>query len=83
MIFCRVFSNAFLAIPFFFLWNFLAPIYGTNLPLQYQHIPFWHCVGIFVLLGVVKSALFSVGHRFWHGRHHHHHYAQKSYFRPF
>lgn len=66
----------FLAIPFFFLWNFLAPIYLTHLPEAYQQIPFWHCVGFFALIGIVRSLIFFpflrrgwYGRHGWHGRH--------------
>lgn len=63
----RIFRTALFAVPFFFLWNYFAPIYGSNLPEAYLHLPFWHCVGLFALLGVVKSAV-SFGHHRWHHR---------------
>lgn len=46
-----------LAIPFYFLWNYLAPIYGAQLPPVYQHLPFWHCEGIFLLLAILRTVL--------------------------
>jgi len=53
-----VLSAFFLAIPFYYLWNYFAPIYLPNLPEIYRNIPFWHCVGVFVLIGIVKALLF-------------------------
>ena len=46
-----------LSVPFYFLWNGLAPIYLPQLPPVYLHVPFWHCVGIFALLAILKMAL--------------------------
>jgi len=43
-----------LSIPFFFLWNWLAPIYLPSLPPLYLHLPFFHCVGIFILVAIVR-----------------------------
>lgn len=75
MMFLLIARSAFLAIPFYFLWNYFAPIYGTNLPALYQHFPFWHVVGIFALWGVVKAALWA-GHARWHFRRGYHgHYG--------
>jgi len=50
-------NNFFLAIPFYFLWNFLAPIYAPNLPDVYKDIPFWHIVGLFTLFAIFRLAL--------------------------
>ena len=61
----------FLAIPFYFLWNYFAPIYLPNLPEVYSSIPFWHCLGIFVLIGIVKTLLLPHPHFVgwgWRGR---------------
>ncbi len=52
-----VFKNIFLAIPFYFLWNWLAPLYFTSLPLAAQQIPFIHCIGLLLLLAIVRSAV--------------------------
>jgi hypothetical protein len=52
-----IFKNIFLAIPFYFLWNWLAPIYFTALPLAYQELPFLHCVGLLLLLAIVRIAV--------------------------
>lgn len=47
-----------LAIPFYFIWNALAPVYFYWLPEVYKEIPFWHCVGILVLIAIVRLVLF-------------------------
>ncbi len=52
MVFC-----IFLAIPFYWLWNYLAPIYMYWLPAVYQHLPFWDCVWIFMLLGIISTVI--------------------------
>lgn len=46
-----------LSVPFYFLWNYFAPIYGYALPPVYQHLPFWHCVGLFTLLAIFRAVL--------------------------
>jgi hypothetical protein len=39
-----------LAIPFWLIWNALAPVYGVDLlPVAWQHMPYWHVVGLFAL----------------------------------
>jgi hypothetical protein len=43
-----------LAIPFWIVWNSLAPVYFYWLPNVYQNIPFWHCVGLFILMPLLK-----------------------------
>lgn len=42
-------------VPFFFLWNWAAPIYFTFLPAQWQSLPFWHCVGLVILVSSIKT----------------------------
>ena len=37
------------AIPFYFSWNAIAPIYLDFIPKIYQHFPYWHIVGIFLV----------------------------------
>ncbi len=44
-----------LSIPFYFIWNALAPVYLYQLPDVYLHIPFWHCVGLFIVIPIVKT----------------------------
>jgi hypothetical protein len=67
MKFFSIVSSFFLAIPFYYLWNYFAPIYLPNVPEIYKDIPFWHCVGVFVLIGIVKAlvtphSFFGWGH---------------------
>lgn len=47
-----------LSIPFYFLWNGLAPIYFYWMPKVYLDLPFWHCVGLFMLMPMVKALVF-------------------------
>lgn len=49
--------SAVLSVPFYFLWNRLAPIYAGALPPLYRHIPFLDCVGLFVLLAIARAML--------------------------
>lgn len=44
----------FLAIPFYFLWNDLAPVYFYWLPQVYQSIGFWDCVWLMMLITILK-----------------------------
>ena len=46
-----------LSVPFYFLWNYLAPIYLPGLPELYRHLPFWHCVGLFTIVAILRSLL--------------------------
>lgn len=46
-----------IAIPFYFLWNHLAPKYFYWLPPVYQEIPFWDCVWLFMCLGILYHIL--------------------------
>lgn len=43
-----------IAVPFYFLWNWLAPTYFYWLPKVYLAVPFWHCVGLFMLMPMLK-----------------------------
>ncbi len=56
-----VFGVIFLSVPFYFLWNYLAPIYLPQLPPVYLHVPFWHCVGIFGLAAIFRLVFFPQG----------------------
>lgn len=47
-----------ISVPFYFLWNWLGPIYFSFLPPLYLQLPFWHCVGLWVLVPMVKALLF-------------------------
>lgn len=45
----------FMAIPMYFLWNWLAPIYIYWLPPVYLDLPFWHVVGLIWLITMLKQ----------------------------
>ena len=47
----------FLAIPFYWLWNAVAPVYFYWLPQVYLHLPFWDCVWLMMLLTILKLIL--------------------------
>lgn len=47
-----------LSVPFYFLWNGLAPTYFYWLPKVYLDVPFLHCVGLFMLMPMVKFLVF-------------------------
>jgi hypothetical protein len=44
----------FLAIPFYYLWNDLAPTYFYWLPQVYLQLPFWDCVWLMMLIAMLK-----------------------------
>lgn len=46
-----------LAIPFYFIWNSLAPTYFYFLPQVYLNIPFWDTVGLFMIIPILKHML--------------------------
>lgn len=46
-----------LSVPFYFLWGYLGPKYFYFVPPLYQHIPFWDCVWIFMLMPILKGLL--------------------------
>lgn len=46
-----------LAVPFWWFWNGLAPVYFYWLPEVYQNIPFWNAVGLFIVITIVKFVL--------------------------
>lgn len=56
--FAGVLGAIFLSIPFWWIWNKLAPIYCYWLPTVYQKLPFWHCVGLFVLLTILRVLIY-------------------------
>lgn len=58
----RLFGALIWAIPAFFLWNCLAPIYLPQLPAQYLVVPFWHVAGIFALLTILKMMILPHRH---------------------
>jgi hypothetical protein len=46
----------FIAIPFYFLWNGLAPVYFTFLPAIWRYIPFWDCTRLMLLAFIIRGA---------------------------
>lgn len=54
----RIFKSVLLAVPVYFLWNFLAPLYLVGLPEQFLNVPFWHIAGLFVLINLLRRVLF-------------------------
>lgn len=50
----------FCAIPFYFIWNSLAPTYFSFLPKVWLDIPFWDSVGLFMLLPIFNWVIRSV-----------------------
>ena len=46
-----------MAIPFWFIWTVLkiGEKFFYFLPEVYQHIGFWETVGVFMVLGIIKS----------------------------
>lgn len=55
--FLSFFFSVCLAIPFYFLWNGLAPTYFYFVPPVYLNIPFWDSVWLFMLLSILKAVL--------------------------
>ncbi len=47
-----------LAVPFYLIWNALAPTYFYFIPLVYQQIDFWECVGLFIIVSILKTVMF-------------------------
>lgn len=43
-----------MAIPFYFIWNALAPRYFDFLPKVWLKIPFWHAVGFFMIIPMLS-----------------------------
>jgi len=47
----------FVAIPVYFLWNWLAPTYFYQLPSVYLSLPFWHVFGLLWLISSLRGLL--------------------------
>ena len=47
------------AVPFWIVWSAcgIGSKYFYWLPEVYQRIPFWNCVGLFMVIGILKSVL--------------------------
>ncbi len=52
-------AMASLAVPFWFLWTAceLGTMYFGFLPDKYQTLPFFHCVGLFIVISILKVVL--------------------------
>lgn len=50
-------ANVSLSIPFWVCWTAcdIGKTYFDFLPVKYQAIPFWHCVGLFMVIGILKG----------------------------
>lgn len=48
-----------IAIPFWFIWTVLGigQKYFYFIPARYQVISFWDCVGLFIVIGILKAVL--------------------------
>lgn len=47
-----------MAVPFYYCWNALAPIYfAAWVPPIFLQLPFWHIVGLFVIISILKAML--------------------------
>ncbi len=55
--FLDLFFSTSLAVPFYFLWNHLCPKYMPFIHAPYNDLPFWDCVWLFMLIGILKSTL--------------------------
>ena len=46
-----------LAVPFWFIWTVcgIGETYAYWLPAVYQHPGFWACVGIFIVVSIIKT----------------------------
>lgn len=46
-----------MSLPFWYCWTLcgLGSLYFDFLPSQWQSIPFWNCVGLFISVSIIKS----------------------------
>ena len=59
--FLGIMISLFISIPFYFLWNWLAPIYFYFLPQVYKELPFFNCIGLFILIPIVIKTISPFG----------------------
>lgn len=52
-------ANASMSVPFWLIWTAfgIGRRYFYWLPEIYQSIPFWNCVGLFIVIGILKTVL--------------------------
>ena len=57
-------ANVSLSVPFWLFWTVfgLGRHYFYFVPATYFDIPFWHCVGLFLILGIFKGMLPELVH---------------------
>ena len=57
--FLSFFFSVSYAIPFWFIWTVcdVGKKYFYWLPELYLSIPFWECVGLFIIIGILKDTL--------------------------
>ena len=50
-------ANTSLSIPFWYIWSSqgLGEKYFYFVPEIYYYLPFWNCVGLFMLIGILKG----------------------------
>jgi hypothetical protein len=50
-------GNASLAVPFWICWTIcgIGKLYFDFIPEQWQSIPFWNCVGLFLSVSIIKT----------------------------
>jgi hypothetical protein len=53
----ELFFSVLYGVPFFFLWNYMAPRYLSMLPWEYTHVPLWDCILMFVLASFIRKLL--------------------------
>jgi hypothetical protein len=60
-IFLNIVMDMIIAIPFWLCWTVfgVGAKYFSFLPITYQNISLWYCMGIFVCLGLLKMICFS------------------------
>jgi len=53
-----LFFAASLAVPFWFIWTIcgIGARYFYFLPETYLAVPFWHCVGLFIVCDIIKQS---------------------------
>ena len=47
------------SVPVWYCWTVcgLGRLYGSGLPEVWQSVPYWHCVGLFIVVSTVRSAV--------------------------
>lgn len=45
------------AIPFYFMWNCIAGVYFTFLPVVWLNIPYWHVVSLLFIVSIIGELI--------------------------